>query len=90
MVAVLYAVAGLVVFAVRGPAAWPAADRLLRRTHDAPGAAPVDRRLGDEESEAVRRLMEGRIDRSAYRSIMAVVAAADAVAHPLAVPKLHQ
>ncbi|WP_327004466.1 hypothetical protein OHA72_57125 [Dactylosporangium sp. NBC_01737] len=53
-------------------------------------AVPTNRRLAGRESDAVRRLMDGSLDRAVYHASMASIAAQDAAEYPLDVPKLRQ
>ena len=68
-------------------AAFALAGEHRQRTRE---AVPVNRRLAGQESDAARRLMDGSLDRAAYRTSMAAIAAQDAAEHPLDVPKLRQ
>lgn len=53
-------------------------------------AVPVNRRLAGRESDAVRRLLDGGLERAAYQANMAAIATQDAAQHPLDVPELRQ
>jgi hypothetical protein len=61
--------------------------RLAARRLPAPETIPLDRELASRESDTIRNLMNGTIDRAAYRAGMAAIAAQENREHPLGVPK---
>jgi hypothetical protein len=85
IVAGIYAVLiGMHVAAIRGRGPASAQDRPRIAVWI---AAAGERRLSRAESDAVLRRMTGELDRGAYHTVMAAVAAQDEIERPLEVPK---